>query len=496
MNDFLKNVLNLIFSLIYPLVELYRRAVKIFSFAKLRTGMIAFGSECISVVRNLIKRSRGFINTGESSEKEVSSAKPISGKNPVWKNKLVILTASVSAAIIISILSVSLPAESGVCTSGSIPEAAYALGTPYASYAAPDSSVDSFNYNLSDTSEAEASDYLTHSADTSPSLIPMTALEEAELSPGCHDPRVVDIQTRLMDLDYMDPDEPSDYYGWGTQYSLELFQRKSGLQVDGLAGEKTLAALFSPDAKHYTVKRGDRGSDVEEIQTRLIGLKYLKSPATGKFGTDTEAAVKGFQKRNGLVSDGSVGSDTSELLFSEDAKPAIAAAAPSATEEPSSTDTASPDESPSPEESPSPAQTSSPPETSPEVSNPVSGPDEATAEALIAFAKTKLGCKYVRGGKGPNRFDCSGFVYYCLNHTGYKIGYMTSRGWAKCSLPKVSDFDDMKPGDIICYSPHHVAIYIGNGQMIDASSSNGKVVQRSCTTSYWRRHFKCARRVF
>ena len=40
------------------------------------------------------------------------------------------------------------------------------------------------------------------------------------------------------------------------------------------------------------------------------------------------------------------------------------------------------------------------------------------------------------------------------------------------------------------------SIYIGGGTMIDASSSNGKVVKRSCTTAYWTRNFVCARRVF
>jgi cell wall-associated NlpC family hydrolase len=122
-------------------------------------------------------------------------------------------------------------------------------------------------------------------------------------------------------------------------------------------------------------------------------------------------------------------------------------------------------------------------------------PDQTKADALIAFAKTLLGKRYVRGGKGPNTFDCSGFVYYCLNQTGTKIGYMTSTNWANSSLPKVTSMNNLQPGDILCFSPHHVGIYIGNGQMIDASSSNGEVVQRTCTSSYWKSHFICARRV-
>ena len=61
---------------------------------------------------------------------------------------------------------------------------------------------------------------------------------------------------------------------------------------------------------------------------------------------------------------------------------------------------------------------------------------------------------------------------------------------------------DLKKGDLLFFRDDdssrvsHTGIYIGGGTMIDASSSNGKVVKRSCTTSYWTRNFVCARRVF
>jgi len=74
---------------------------------------------------------------------------------------------------------------------------------------------------------------------------------------------------------------------------------------------------------------------------------------------------------------------------------------------------------------------------------------------------------------------------------------MTSTGWANCSLPKVTSLSDMKRGDIICFKGH-VGIYLGGGQMIDASSTQGKV--RICSTvltsSYWKTNFICARRLF
>jgi len=59
--------------------------------------------------------------------------------------------------------------------------------------------------------------------------------------------------------------------------------------------------------------------------------------------------------------------------------------------------------------------------------------------------------------------------------------------------------DNLQIGDILFFSTNgkkvgHTGIYIGNGEMIDASSSNGKVVRRSCTTTFWQNHFVVARR--
>jgi peptidoglycan hydrolase-like protein with peptidoglycan-binding domain len=304
-----------------------------------------------------------------------------------------------------------------------------------------------------------------------PTPIPTTPPDKVDLVPGIHDPRIIEIQERLMELDFMDPDEPTDFYGNETEFSLQLFQRKNGLQVDGLIGEKTLTALFSEEALPYTVKLGDRGKDVVAMQERLQQLNYLKAGHTGYFGTDTEAAVKSFQTRNGLSADGNVGEYTREILYSEDARPAKTTSGSSSGGGGSSSGGGS--------------------------VIAVGNPDEASVDKLIEIAKSKLGCEYTRAGKGPNEFDCSGFVYYCLNTAGYQIGYMTSKGWANCGLPKVTSMSDMARGDIICFKGH-VGIYMGDGKMIDAGSSDDQV--RICSnimnSSYWTRNFICARRVF
>ena len=118
--------------------------------------------------------------------------------------------------------------------------------------------------------------------------------------------------------------------------------------------------------------------------------------------------------------------------------------------------------------------------------------------ALVTTAYSKLGAAYVLGGKGPNTFDCSGFVYWCLNSIGYEISYMTSAGWGSTSrFTKVYSMDEMIIGDIACFDGH-VGIWLGSDSMIDASSSEGKIriYKNVSKNSYWTTRFKHGCRVF
>ena len=77
---------------------------------------------------------------------------------------------------------------------------------------------------------------------------------------------------------------------------------------------------------------------------------------------------------------------------------------------------------------------------------------------------------------------------------------MTSRGWASSSYPKITNKNDLQPGDILCFDGvtyGHVGIYLGGGQMIDASSSEGqiRITSNIWSSSYWNSNYICARRV-
>ncbi len=272
------------------------------------------------------------------------------------------------------------------------------------------------------------------------------------------DPRVAQLQQRLMDLGYMADDEPTEHFGPITKSAVQLFQRQHSLQQDGIAGEATLAFIYSDEAKSYTLLEGFEGTDVESFQRQLKDLGYL-SKVTGYYGTETIDAVKAFQKENGLSQDGKAGVKTFNLINSDKAKPHPSLAAEKRR--------------------------------------------SANISKMIDVAKSKLGCTYVLGAEGPKTFDCSGLVYYCLKEAGSNrrrlnaAGYSNVSDWEKISSLSTSK---LKKGDLLFFYNNarskvgHVGIYIGNGEMIDASSSNGKVVRRSCMTSYWKSHFVCARR--
>ena len=93
-------------------------------------------------------------------------------------------------------------------------------------------------------------------------------------------------------------------------------------------------------------------------------------------------------------------------------------------------------------------------------------------EEMVNFALSFVGKPYVWGGKDPNTgADCSGFVAYVLNHFGYSA---TSYTGALVNEGVGISYSDIKPGDIILYTPgnnHHVAMYIGNGHIVHASNS-------------------------
>ena len=305
-------------------------------------------------------------------------------------------------------------------------------------------------------------------------------------------------QERLKELGYLSSSyKPTGKMDNETIAAIKDFQEKNDLVADGCLGPTTMAKLDSSNAVAYALQLGMKGSKVKELQKRLNKLGYLKSnQVTGYYGEETEDAVRAFQHRNGLKEDGQAGSKTLQKLNSDSALKAKKAATPKPTKKPSKP--AKPTKKGS-KATPKPTKKGSKatPKPSKKSATATPNPSGSKADRMVSIAKTKLGCPYVRGKKGPDSFDCSGFVYWCLKQVGVNQSYLTSSGWRHTSrYPRFTSLSQAKKGDVLVFSgtsdgTGHVGICIGGGQMIDASSGAGKVRITSLSGNYWKVHFIC-----
>ena len=294
--------------------------------------------------------------------------------------------------------------------------------------------------------------------------------------------------------------------------AVKAFQNKNGLIADGAIGATTAELLMSDEAQPSSYSLGDSGDMVKKIQQRLVELKYMTG-ATGYFGENTETAVKRFQTINGLKADGKIGEKTLEVLFSDGAKkytkPSTGGNTGGNTGGSSTGGNVGGNTGGSSTGGNTGGNTgggntggntgggSTGGNTKPSGNEATDSADSSKVAKFIEVAKSKLGCKYVLGAKGPDTFDCSGFVYWCLKQVGVNQAYMTSAGWkATTKYPIVTKMSDLEKGDVISYEGH-VGIYIGGNQMIDASSSEGKIrITNIYSVAYWKNHFIKGCRIF
>ena len=314
---------------------------------------------------------------------------------------------------------------------------------------------------------------------------------------------VLAAQQRLYDLGYMSS-QPDGTYGSDTSAAVKAFQSMNALVEDGYLGPDTRTLLMSDEAKPNGIRLGDEGEMVTNVQKLLVKWGYLsEGRVTGYFGAITKNAVVEFQSRNGLDADGTVGALTMAKLTSDSAR----GPAPASTGGSSSGGATGGSEGAGTSETTSSAGTGGEASggaaggsSSGAVVDVPSGPGSAdsvnsSVANLLAIARSKLGCSYVWGAKGPNTFDCSGFVYWCLNNAGVSQSYLTSSGWRNVGkYSRVSNYADLQPGDIIVVSGH-VGIISTDGNLIDASSSNGRVIERPLG-SWWANHFIVGWRIF
>jgi peptidoglycan DL-endopeptidase CwlO len=101
-------------------------------------------------------------------------------------------------------------------------------------------------------------------------------------------------------------------------------------------------------------------------------------------------------------------------------------------------------------------------------------PPSPAAARAIAFARAELGRPYMYGGAGGADFDCSGLTAWAWGHAGHPLPHSSEAQYYDTTHVSVAD---LEPGDLVFYGmpPHHVGLYVGNGEMINALNSGTNV---------------------
>ena len=118
--------------------------------------------------------------------------------------------------------------------------------------------------------------------------------------------------------------------------------------------------------------------------------------------------------------------------------------------------------------------------------------DDEVFAAIIKEAEKYLGYPYVWGGSRPSTsFDCSGFVSWVINHSGWDVGRLGAQGLCNICTPVSSA--NVKPGDLVFFTGtydtpgvSHVGIYVGNNMMIHCGDP---ISYANLNSSYWQSHF-------
>ena len=112
--------------------------------------------------------------------------------------------------------------------------------------------------------------------------------------------------------------------------------------------------------------------------------------------------------------------------------------------------------------------------------------------AMIKEAEKYLGYPYVWGGSSPSTsFDCSGFVCWVLNHSGWSVGRTSAQGLYNLCTPVSRS--NARPGDLVFFKGtyktngvSHVGIYVGENRMIHCGNP---ISYTNINTQYWQSHF-------
>ena len=115
--------------------------------------------------------------------------------------------------------------------------------------------------------------------------------------------------------------------------------------------------------------------------------------------------------------------------------------------------------------------------------------DDETFAAMLSEAQKYIGYPYVWGGSSPaTSFDCSGYLSWVINHSGWNVGRQTAQGLYNLCTPVSSP----RPGDLVFFKGtyntsgvSHCGIYVGDGRMLHCGDPIGYA---NLNTNYWQSH--------
>ncbi len=291
----------------------------------------------------------------------------------------------------------------------------------------------------------------------------------AIVSKGDRGDTVKDVQAALTNKGFTT--NPDGIFGANTDAAVRDFQQEHTLSVDGKAGPATMKKLavaastqndkndkqVTSKTSSSSVSKGDRGEAVKDVQTALTNKGYTTNP-DGIFGSNTDTAVRDFQRDNALSVDGKAGPATMKTLATASTKGEGLTIVDAPKEQTKSESVETPADS---------------------------------AGGIVATAKSLVGTPYKFGGTTPAAFDSSGFINYVFAQEGINLNRTHAAMWANDGV-KV---DKPSVGDVVFFSGtyksgiSHSGIYLGNNKMAHAGTEKTGVEITDMSISYWQNHY-------
>ena len=291
---------------------------------------------------------------------------------------------------------------------------------------------------------------------------------------------------------------PSASYNAAAISAIKRFQSACGMTQTGIADQNMLRVIYSGYAPvsellYKTLSKGEKSDYVSRVQARLYALGYLSKTGslTGEYTDKTASAVKLFQNASGITATGTADPATLKALYSLDAKKLPSGAKAADAGSSSSSGSSS-------------TYLSSVPDGLASITNSYSSgmSNQEKLEYAIYLAQNALGCPYVYGASGPEKFDCSGLTSYIFKAVGVKLERTAYNQGYDNTYEKIEGWQNLKRGDLVYFNTisdsdlsDHAGVYLGDGYFIHASSGAHKVVVSNLTTGYYGRVFSWGRRI-